>query len=307
MLAIDIGFSSCKCKAANKEWKFPSLAVPLGAQSVNLGEGPSGYLYKGRRYSVGASPVGAYGAKYVREIEFLFEFGPLFVAHAVKGMAVQPTVLAVGLPLGDFKRETRDRFREVLSRFTIDGREYSFEVRVFPQAVGALSQYAHESSASPDESGFLVDIGFNTAIVLRFMELKAKSEGSVQYNQFGISRALEELGAILKAEYGETYSPLELNEVFQKGVLVHCGKRIDMSATLKEVVSNHVDSLMKQIKDTYSRDLVRSDRLVMAGGGAYHINGQLPAEYRDFCKFLENPEFSNVRGYWRLAGGCYEQ
>ena len=154
-----------------------------------------------------------------------------------------------------------------------------------------------------DESGFLVDVGFNTAIILKFQDLKAKSDGSTQYNQFGISRALEELGAVLKAKHGLSLSPLELNDIFQKGYLMRYGERVDLSVELKAVVSNHVDTLMKTIKDDYDRHLMRSDRLVLAGGGAYHINGQLPEQYKHFVRFLDAPEFANVRGYYRLAGG----
>ncbi|MDA8417159.1 MAG: ParM/StbA family protein [Betaproteobacteria bacterium] len=302
MLAIDIGFSSCKCKARGREWKFPSFVAPTKARSVNLGDEPSGYLYKGQRFNVGDTNDGADGSKYVREIEFLLEYSPLFVAHAAKGLASFPSTLAVGLPLEQF-RAFRDQIRTSLSEFEVNGRRYQFDVRVFPQAVGALAEYAGESNPPADEAGFLVDVGFNTAIVLKYQELKAKSDGSTQYNQFGISRALEGLGAIIKSKHSLTLSPLELNDVFLKGFLPRYGQRIDLSADLKGVISNHVDTLMKTLKDDFDRHLMRSDRLVMAGGGAYHINGQLPEQYKSFCRFLTSPEFANVRGYWRLAGG----
>lgn len=302
MLAVDIGFSACKCLAEGREWKFPSFVAPAKQATVNLGEGPSGYLYKGQRYNVGNPTDGADGAKYVREIGFLLEYGPLFVVHAIKGLKQVPSTLAVGLPLEQF-REYREQLRVALSNFEINGRRYAFEVRVFPQAVGALAEYANEANPEQDESGFLVDIGFNTAIVLKYQDLKAKSDGSTQYNQFGISRALEELGAVIKSKYGVSLSPLELNDVFQKGSLTQYGKKLDMSIELKGVVAGHIDTLMKTLRDDYDRHLMRADRLVMAGGGAYHINGQLPDQYREFCRFLSNPEFANVRGYWKLAGG----
>jgi len=303
MLAIDIGFSSCKCKAAGKEWKFPSFVAPAQARSVNLGDEPGGYLYKGHRYNVGDPLDGADGSKYVREIEFLLEYGPLFVVHALRGLHEVPGVLVVGLPLEQF-RAHRDQLRDVLSSFDVNNKHYAFDVRIFPQAVGALAEYVHEAQPPVDENGFLVDIGFNTAIVLKYQGLKAKSDGSTQYNQFGISKALEGLGAVIKANHGVTLSPLELNDVFQKGHMVRYGKRVDMSSELKGVVADHVDTLMKTLRDDYDRHLMRSDRLVMAGGGAYHINGQLPEQYREFCKFLKDPEFANVRGYWCLAGGA---
>jgi len=301
MLAIDIGFSSCKCKAQGKEWKFPSFVAPAKARSVNLGDEPSGYLYKNHRFNVGDTNGGD-GSKYVREIEFLLEYAPLFVAHAAKCLVSFPSMLVVGLPLEQF-RAFRDQIRRTLSEFEVDGRRYQFDVRVFPQAVGALAEYAGEANPPPDESGFLVDVGFNTAIVLKYQELKAKSDGSTQYNQFGISRALEELGAIIKSKHGLTLSPLELNDVFLKGFLPRYGQRIDLSADLQGVISNHVDTLMKTLKDDFDRYLMRSDRLVLAGGGAYHLDGQLPDQYKSFCHFLASPEFANVRGYWRLAGG----
>lgn len=150
MLAIDIGFSACKCKADGREWKFPSFVAPAKQATVNLGEGPTGYLFKGQRYNVGNPTDGADGAKYVREISFLLEYGPLFVAHAIKGMKEKPGILAVGLPLEQFK-EYRDQLRAAISDFEINGRQYEFDVRVFPQAVGALVEYAHEANPPLDE------------------------------------------------------------------------------------------------------------------------------------------------------------
>lgn len=302
VLAIDIGFSSCKCRFGQKEWKFPSFIAPAKARAVNLGDGESGYLYKGQRYSVGDPSEGADGVKYVREISFLLEYGPLFVAHAVKSLSYQPSAIVVGLPLEQF-RGYREQLKEVLSDFEVNGRCCHFDVRVYPQAVGALAEYVYEMTPPSSENGFLVDIGFNTAIVLKYQDLKAKSDGSTQYNQFGISRALEELGAAIKAKQGISLSPIELNEVFTKGYLSRYGERIDLKAELRGVVSNHIDTLMKTLRDDYDRHLMRSDRLVLAGGGAYHINGQLPEQYQAFCRCLKDPEFANVRGYWRMAGG----
>lgn len=303
MLAIDIGFSGCKCKTAKNEWKFPSFISPGSEQTVDLGDGPSGYKFRGTRYKVGnPGGDGGSGAKYVRNIEYLLEFGPLFVAHAIKSMGTMPQVLAVGLPLEQYLAY-RDAMRNALMSFEVNGNTYRFDVRVFPQAVGALAQYRQEANPPAGENGFLVDIGFNTTIVLKYQDLKARSEGSTQYNQFGISRALEDLGAVIKSRHGQTLSPLELNDVFLKGYLQKFGTRVSLENELHDVISNHVDTLMKTLRDDYDRHLMRSDRLVMAGGGARHINGQLPEQYREFCLFLDSPEFANVRGYWMLAGG----
>jgi len=302
ILAVDVGFSSNKCKSIDKEWKFPSHIAPARTCTVDLGDKVPGYFWRNEHYIVGEPGNTATEAeKYSREISFLIDYCPLYIAHALSEQNDIPNILAVGLPLEQF-RSHRDKLRESLSEFEVDGKHYKFDLRIFAQSVGALAEYVSAHRPPIDENGFVIDVGFNTALVLRYQGLEAKSAGSNQYSQFGISRALETLGTTLKSCYGESLTPLELNEVCKCGYLRLFGGKVDVKDKIISATSSHIDTLLKKIEDDYGRQFARADRLVLAGGGTYFLESHLPDKYHKLTTILKDPEFSNVRGYWHLAG-----
>ena len=306
VLSIDIGFSSCKCVFMGKEWKFPSHIAPACQSSVDLGDRANGYVWQNTRYVVGDPwNKSAEPEKYSKDISFLIEYSPLFVVNALKNINEHPEILAIGLPLEQF-RSHREKLRKNLSSFVVDGKKYDFELRVYAQSVGALAKYIESHTPPLDENGFVVDIGFNTALVLNYQALQAKSAGSGQYSQFGIIRALEALGSSLKSQFGESLSPLELNEVSHQGYIKRFGKKTDVTELIQDAISNHIDTLLMTIENDYGRQLTRVDRLVLAGGGTYSLVPHLPEKYREFTVALENPEYANAHGYWLLAGGRHE-
>lgn len=303
ILSIDIGFSSCKCVYMGQEWKFPSHIAPARLSTVDLGDKATGYLWQGTRYVVG-EPLNKVteAEKYSKDISYLIQYSPLFVAHALNKIPEVPEILALGLPLEEF-RSHREKLRKNLSSFVIDGKNHNFELRVYAQSVGALAKYIHSHSPPMEEDGFVIDIGFNTALVLRYQSLQAKSDGSGQYSQFGIIRALETLGSSMKKNLGESFTPLELNEICQQGYVKKFGNKIDVTELVKVAISSHIETLVMTIENDYGRQLSRVDRLVLAGGGAYSLVPNLPEKYLQFAVMLERPEYANAHGYCLLAGG----
>lgn len=67
-------------------------------------------------------------------------------------------------------------------------------------------------------------------------------------------------------------------------------------------MESYIDTLLKTIEDEFDEYLKKADRLVIAGGRAYHIHKYLPEKYKDFVYIPYKPEFSNVRGYYILGG-----
>jgi hypothetical protein len=289
-----------------QEWKFPSHIAPVRLSTVDLGDKATGYLWQGTRYVVGEPwNESTEAEKYSKDISYLIDYSPLFVTHALKNIIEIPEVLAIGLPLEQF-RSHREMLRKCLSSFNVDGKTYNFDLRVFAQSVGALAHYTHLHTPSPEEDGFVIDVGFNTALILRYQSLQAKSDGSGQYSQFGIMRALETLGSSLKSNLGESFTPLELNQICQQGFVKKFGNKIDVSELIKAAITNHIETLCMTIENDYGRQLSRVDRLVLAGGGAYSMARKLPEKYSEYAVILQNPEYANAHGYWLLAGGQYE-
>lgn len=217
LLVVEFGSSSCKCIHGEKLWKFSSHIAPLRSTAFELGDKLPGYSWNGKTYIVGEpGNCGSEAEKFTRTTDHILHYYPVVVAHALTKLDKVPSTIAVGLPPEQY-RSYGPKLVERLSEFEVDGIVYKFIVKVYAQSVGALVDYVSSHNPPADEDGYVLDIGFNTAIVLRYQSLSARSAGSKQYPQFGISRALETLGDYIKCNYGETMSLLELNEIIRVG------------------------------------------------------------------------------------------
>ncbi|WP_029523595.1 ParM/StbA family protein [Persephonella sp. KM09-Lau-8] len=303
IIAIDTGFSSVKVKTKEKEFKFPSAIATHKPSAISLGEEPSYVEYQGKKYIVGEEALDYDDKKYARSIEFLLEYAPLFVAEAIKRINKKIDTLSVGLPLGYYMKHKED-LEKKLSKFMINDEVYEFNVLVHPQGVGILADYVYHEKPEENEEGYVLDIGFNTVIAVRYKELKAKAEGSKQYELFGISKAIENLQEYIKAKYDLNLNSIESNDVFLKGYLkAGYGKKYDLTDQINQIMENYIDTLLKTIEDEFDRHLKKADKLIIAGGGAYHIKKYLPEKYKDFIHIPSNPEFANVRGFYILGNG----
>lgn len=302
IIAIDTGFSSVKVKTDDKEFKFPSAIAVYKPSAIKLDSDTQTLEYQGKRYVVGEEALEYDDKKYARSVEFLLEYAPLFIAEAIRKAGGEYTVLSVGLPLG-YYADYKNQVKEKLSKFMINENIYNFDVYVNPQGVGVLADYIYQAKPEEDERGYVLDIGFNTVIAVRYKDLKAKAEGSKQYELFGISKAIEDLQEYIKAKYDLNLNSIEANDVFMKGILkAGYGKKYDLTNVIENIVENYMDTLLKTIENEFDQYLKRADRLVIAGGGAYMIEKYLPEKYRDFVYIPKNPEFANVRGYYILGG-----
>ncbi len=301
VISIDTGFSFTKVKTGEKEFKFPSAIAVYKPSAIKLDDKEEIYQFEGKEYVVGEKALDYDDKKYARSVEFLMEYAPLLVVEAIKRAGGNYDTLSIGLPLG-YYIENREKIKERLSKFMINGNVYEFNVIVNPQGIGVLADYIYQENPDEDESGYILDIGFNTFIALRYKNLKAKAEGSKQFELFGISKAIEDLQEYIKSEYDLNLNSIEANDVFLKGYLkAGYGKKYDLRDVIENIVENYVDTLLKTIENEFDKYLKIADRLVIAGGGAYHIQKYLPEKYKDFVYIPQKPEFSNVRGFYYLA------
>lgn len=301
MIAIDTGYSGVKVHTNGRSFKFPTAVATKGTSTVRLDEKDQSYDFNGKRYYVGDLALDQDDKKYARKIDFIMEYAPLLVAHGIETAGVDPKVLSVGLPLANYK-EYRDQYKKKLSKFMVNDKVYAFdEVYVWAQGVGILNDWLAVDQVGA-ENGYVLDIGFNTLIMLRFKDSQAKQEGSKQVDKAGISRALESLGKELVNDYSLDLNLIELNDVFTNGfVMAGYGKRIDLVDSITKHLENYIDSTLQQFEDGFDKYLARSTKLIIAGGGAYHIKKYLPKKYKEMTIIPETPEFSNVRGYFTAA------
>jgi hypothetical protein len=321
-LAIDIGFSSIKVAGAyGLTLKFPTAIAAYNKPQVEFGESSKKpVFFNGRYYLVGDDAIGEQDVKYSLEIDFLIEYSPLFIYKAIEMVENgaygygqnRINEISLGLPIEYYRSKMFDLWKKA-EKFEVNKRTFSFfseikdgKVRcIHPQGGGILVDYIARNNINPEyskEKGFVLDIGFNTVIVVAFDEgYTGVSENSKQYSKLGISRIAEDLSQKIAREYGiDDETKIETAEILLKKSIKNYGKTIDLSGYIAEAMSNYMESIMLRLQSDYERKLRQSDKLIIAGGGAYYIKNNLPERYKDMSFVIDLPEFSNARGFYLL-------
>ncbi len=321
-LAIDIGFSSVKVVGANGVMtKFPTAAAVYNKPQIELGvEKKKPSLYNGKYYLIGGDAIGEPDVKYSLEIDFLIEYAPLFISKAIEKVESvgYGTVdeISLGLPIEYYRKYMLPLWDRVKD-FTVNNRHYMFYsdiitdkigpkvLAIHPQGGGILVDYILKNNintAAAKDKGFILDIGFNTVIVVAFDEgYTGVSNNSKQYSKLGISRVINDLEQKIARDYGiDDSTKIETTQILTNKTIKNYGKTHDLTDDINEIMVNHMESIILRIQSDYETKLRQADKLIIAGGGAYHIKNSLPVKYRDLVYIMDLPEFSNARGFYYL-------
>lgn len=321
-LAIDIGFSSVKIVGANGIMtKFPTAVAVYNKPQVELGvEKKKPSLYNGKYYLIGDDAMGEPDVKYSLEIDFLIEYAPLFISKAIEkvesigyGMVDE---ISLGLPIEYFRKYMMPLWDKVKD-FIVNGRHYMFYsdiitdkigpkvLSIHPQGGGILVDYILKNNintAAAKDKGFILDIGFNTVIVVAFDEgYTGVSNNSKQYSKLGVSRVINDLEQKIARDYGiDDSTKIETTQILTNKAVKNYGKTHDLTDYINDIMSNYMESIILRIQADYETKLRQADKLIIAGGGAYHIKNSLPVKYKDLIYIMDMPEFSNARGFYYL-------
>jgi hypothetical protein len=319
-LAIDIGFSSVKIVGANGIMtKFPIAVAVYNKPQVELGvERKKPSFYNGKYYLIGEDAIGEPDVKYSLEIDFLIEYAPLFISKAIEklegsGYGVVDEI-SLGLPI-EYYRKYMLQLWDKVKDFTVNNRHYLFfgdiitdkkgikVSTVHPQGGGILVDYILKNNintAAAKDKGFILDIGYNTVIVLAFDKGYAGvSSNSKQYSKLGFSRVSNDLEQKLARDYGiNDKTKIEIAQILTDREIKIYGKTYDLSGYIDEITANYMESIILRIQSDYETKFRQADKLIIAGGGAYHIKNSLPEKYKDLVYIMDLPEFSNARGFY---------
>ncbi|WP_243374661.1 ParM/StbA family protein [Geotalea sp. SG265] len=303
IVAIDTGFSFTKVytrdeNGAEQTFSFPSIIQAPGVSAAGLDTPTSAYFYHNAYYTVGKNDRTKTNLL-ERDIDSLIKFAPLLVAHALKQVTVEPDVLVVGLPFHYFNRY-KDQLRANIASFWLNGENHQYpNVVLQGQALGALADHFATVNPAADESGYILDVGFNTILALRYEHRQAQGEGSTPHDRKGVSVLVADICTAIQARFG-----VEINEHDGINVLLtkklKLGKEHDVSDIISSSVNKYLASTVKTFRDKHRDYLTFCQRIVLVGGGAYVLKNNMPKEFADILHIPDNPEFSNARGYWKM-------
>lgn len=303
-LYIDLAYSALKCKTLHSEFSFPNeIRIAADPTSLQM-DGVPVYDFEGNKLVIGETVTGQ--TLHQRDFGFLMLYAPVLVAHAIRLSNVHYgsiTGLKIVIPFENCKNGDRVRLIERLSCFVVDGREYRYEVECLPQGVGVFLEYLHEAKPQDKtESGYVLDFGYNTVLLVKYEDLKPRHADSEQLDQYGFSRVVARLGKELHKRFKLHMPLIEVNGIFRNRNLDDCGERHDISDLCDKAVSEYLTQIFLELLDKNAEKFRRVNKIIIGGGGAYYITpAAIPEMLRKMVHIMPNqPEFANVRGFMRV-------
>jgi len=303
MLVVDLGFSSAKFMCGERRGIIKSCFRKV--------KGVADYRFGGDNYILGEKALLQTGSHYLRTLDELIEFYPLFAGVAAEKSGVSgKDTLVVGLPFDFWKAETSKekrgspnsigRLKDSLKLIKLNDAEISFEdVLVFPQGLGGVKDYLSQNGCEGTNI-LAIDIGFNTVISTLFScEEKEILTGRTYYkkglHEMAVNLLMPEIANHIG---GKTLTPLEINHVIQTGTLQVGFDLIDIKPEIDASASVYVRDLLSMIiGDLKSHGgVITFDTVVFFGGGARLLQDKLEAKKVKIV-VLSEPEFANARGF----------
>ncbi len=227
-------------------------------------------------------------------------YGSLTRYQQQYGPVTQPIVMMVGLPLqmmsGDAAKDFANQVRAWLKgthRWKTDCQEQQVEiaeVKLTPQPVGALFDYVLDENGKfiPERAGLLkqevgiLSVGFNTLELLVVRD-RAPVERFTVGQTVGVRRLLELVNPT------GAYSLGELDTQLRAG-------HLDVSAALP-VWAREVNG---EIEKRWGAAFKRFARVIVVGGGALLLNGDLTRQFSGKAVLPDEPVLSISRGLHKL-------
>lgn len=227
-------------------------------------------------------------------------YGSLTRYQQQYGAITQPIVMMVGLPLqmmsGETAREFANQVRTWLKgthTWKADGQEQQVEIveiKLTPQPVGALFDYVLDDDGKfiQERGGLLkqevgiLSVGFNTLELLVVRD-RAPVERFTAGQTVGVRRLLELVNPT------GAYSLGELDTQLRAG-------HLDISAALP-VWAREVNG---EIEKRWGSAFKRFARVIVVGGGALLLNGELTRQFNGKAVLSDQPVLSIARGLHKL-------
>lgn len=323
LFGIDVGFGDVKVAFSNsdqqqKVLKFPT-AVATSNSSIKLEGSERTYLYKGKNFILGREAVHHPNVLTTRNLDFLFGYSPLLIYRAMEMAAARyhmdvtklmsaKKAICVGLPIKHYM-EKREQMADLLETFEVSGLQFRFEnnIRVIAQGQGVLMDFIrcaelkHRKWYGRARTLTILDMGYNTIDVLCVDNGRPSGQFSGMLTGDGICRLVEWLRNDIQRHYdiGEL-SEQEIKKAIEDRYIISTGKRIDLTDLIDAKTAEYTEYLSSKLDGRFGDFMRRSERLIVAGGGAYYVKKAFRDKYvesPDFLYFAPNAEYANARGY----------
>ena len=294
-LAIDCGYGHVKIKFNDKFFKFPTSVAYAIDTGIAYGDGDT-VKYKGEDYYVGENAV-TLETFNTTDFAFKTQFDPLIIYHVLKKLDLIDDAkngniqLALTLSLTDWK--FKEDYLTSTSNFEADDTSFSFtDTILIPQGAGAYMNYMSNKEEHPN-SVIIIDIGYNTINYMLYEHGKPQKAHSKGFAGHGVSSIIKAFSTYLESEFSMPFSDSESQKIFLNGMFIFSGT--DQPQVAQKIIAlkgQFVKRLFNSILTSEKKLLATTEKVVLAGGGCYLIEG---IKFPPNVEFIQKPyEFANV-------------
>jgi len=290
VLVCDLGFSSAK-------WIY----------GKRKGRIISAFSYNGDNLLVGEDALMSSGSSYLKTMEELIRYYPVFVEQCQKNAATEDDIiLAVGLPYTFWQEQHKPGGAVPGLSKSLTGGAIK-DVVVFPQGLGGLRDYLDGLPERSSGNVLGIDIGFNTIIFTLFSPQRKQIIHGKTLNKRGVHQMATSflLPRIKDLAPSGTFTPVEIAFLIEKGYLQYGFERHDVTREIQEAGVAYIEHIIRDIQGELQAHVgmhADFDRVLLFGGGAALLKNGLPAKNIEVV-VLPEPEYANARGFLSLAEG----
>ncbi|MCK8825499.1 ParM/StbA family protein [Fuchsiella alkaliacetigena] len=223
--------------------------------------------------------------------------------------------LVLGLNIDSYKKFKDDiveAFENKTFKFKIGSNKeeiklYIDEVMCIPQGIGAYYDQVLNYDGIAinndllDSRYALTDLGGRTidGFVAKGIEVIRNTDIGVNY---GMSDAFREVASELGDEI--PYNLIEQTYIKGKNKVFWKGRDRSIDVLCKQAFNNLADKIYNQLVNKWDKQLNRVEFIMLCGGGSRYLGDILNDMFNIEVKVIENPQFSNASGYYKL--GVYD-
>lgn len=298
-IGLDPGFSNIKYATNGDYGKFISAIAEI--KGLNTEAGDDIYKLDGRFYYVGEKALKQPSANIIdiNSYDNLERFTPMFIVHTLNILGIEPeNVGGICLGLSPSHLSHLQSFKERCSNFILNDREYSFNIKIIPQGMGATVAL-EDRGLVVDNDLLLIDGGFNTVDTI-FLYDKQLQKGRLSpdnaFENMGVIKVAEKLARRIKESENIDLTIKETQQCLTTHRLKHRGSIYDLSTVIADCVREYTKELMDFITKRYGGDMDKMDAVYIVGGLAYMIDKEIEGYAENFIKTFEDSEYLNAIG-----------
>jgi len=235
------------------------------------------------------------------EYKFLYKYSPLILFHVLNKLGliqnnqlIKQIELRTGLALTDWKN--KDEFLQRLKSFNINGININIDdIKIIPQGAGVYYDYINSNQNVPGTVS-VIDIGYKSINFLYFEDNLPIKNKCKAFPGHGVVSIIRPFTNWIESQYSERFTEQETIKILLKKKFTYGGEeQPQVLQMINELKSNFIDKLFNSILVSEKKLLGTSEKVIMAGGGAYFLND---VQFPKNVEFVKDPfELSNVRGY----------